>query len=82
MGQKQTGEDRPKNFTSSATKQGSEAEPVHKHLLGFKQTYCLKVLELHQSLLVHHHGSLELAVESLLYSPVGGHPLQGEESRR
>lgn len=59
-----------------------KAEPGHKHVLGFKQTYCLKVLELHQSFLVHHHRSLELAVESLLYSSIGGHRLQREESRR
>lgn len=61
---------------------GNKAGPIHKHLLGFKQTYCLKVLELHQSLLVDHYGSLELAVESFFYSAVRGHPLQGEDGCR
>lgn len=43
------------------------------------QTHSLKVLELHQCLLVHQHRSFQLAVEGLLDAAVGGGAIQCDD---
>lgn len=43
-------------------------------------TYCLKVLQLCQSLFIHDDRTFEFAVKGFLNSPVGGHTLKGNQS--
>lgn len=44
-------------------------------------TYCLKVLQLCQSLFIHDDRTFEFAVKGFLNSPVGSHTLKSNQSR-